>query len=401
MFAARFALSVFLLGYFSCAMSAHAAPVARYAQQGEVDNTPCGDITAEVLSVLHVYAAAYGAGITVEESETSSAGTTLVTVSVSGPFPDFMPAQIYSAVRVMVSAFNGDCSLYETDTCLRRLDVRRGNTKCLEVWFIQDYTQASRPSLSFYPTPPLNAYEDLPLESLPPDEKETWPRERRRVSGKPKLALVIDDGGWSLEYGERILALDRRLTLAILPNTPFGEYLACRAQEEGFQVILHMPMENSPRHKPYPGMVKCGMTQEQMEALFLEAWRQVPGAVGVNNHTGSRFTADRQAMRNFLTAVKKKNVFFLDSGTTVHTVAFATAKEMGIPAARRDLFIDNSPNPAAIRARLREAAALARQRGAAIAIGHFRPNTVAVLEKELPQISAGGLELVPVSELLE
>jgi polysaccharide deacetylase 2 family uncharacterized protein YibQ len=166
--------------------------------------------------------------------------------------------------------------------------------------------------------------------------------------------------------------------------------------------MLHMPMENSnPAVADYPGEVTVGMAPEEVARLTRDAMAQTPGAVGVNNHTGSTFTKDAGAMAGFLEVVKQQNWYFIDSRTTPDSAAYDVARRMDVPAARRDVFLDNVDEPGAIRKEWERALRLAKQRGQAIVIGHFRPLTVSLLEEELPRLAGQGITLVHASELVQ
>ena len=111
--------------------------------------------------------------------------------------------------------------------------------------------------------------------------------------------------------------------------------------------------------------------------------QDVPKAIGVNNHMGSRFTNDHQGMLAALTAIKGQSLFFVDSMTSSQSIAYETAQELGIKTARRDIFLDNEQNGAKIKAQLDKLVKRAKQNGSAIGIGHPYPATLATLKKEL------------------
>ena len=127
----------------------------------------------------------------------------------------------------------------------------------------------------------------------------------------------------------------------------------------------------------------------------------MPGAIGVNNHMGSQLSSDRSAMTAILGEIRREGRYFLDSRTTAASVGFEVARELGIPAANRDLFLDDDPGRKAIAAAFARLLETARERGAAIAIAHPRPATLEVLADEIPRAVAAGFEFVPVSYLLE
>jgi uncharacterized protein len=252
----------------------------------------------------------------------------------------------------------------------------------------------------------LPSLEELPLDSVEQEEGENGfeaapaPLAAGHV---PRIAVILDDGGYNGPSTHRILnELDPHVTLAILPNTPSGRETAELGVQKGFEILLHMPMEtHSKTLKPFPGQVNTTMSKEEIQRLTEDAIAQVPGLVGVNNHTGSKFTSDAPHLAMFMEVLKKKSLFFVDSRTLGSSKGYAVAQAMGVPAAGRNIFLDNDSNPAKIRAQFAKLVARAKARGQAIGIGHFRDNTVAVLAEELPKLHDNNVELVHVSELTQ
>jgi hypothetical protein len=246
--------------------------------------------------------------------------------------------------------------------------------------------------------------ESLPLDSehLNGDAREpAAPARSDRPGGALQVAIIVDDGGYGGEITEDMLALDPRLTLSILPGAPHSTDTAQRAAQLGFEIMLHMPMENSSEHAAYPDQLTVDMTPERIHELTAEALTDVPGAVGINNHTGSKFTSDPEAMRAFLSGVQPLDLFFVDSRTISTSTAYEIAQEMDIPCAARDLFLDHEQDKDYIRERFDQLIALCEQQGSAIGICHFRRNSVAVLREKLPEFEQRGIALVHVSELVE
>lgn len=166
---------------------------------------------------------------------------------------------------------------------------------------------------------------------------------------------------------------------------------------------MHCPMEPIGRpelHKD-PGMLRLRMSERVLRSLALENLDSIGGAIGMNNHKGSAFTSDRDAMTIVLGVLKKRGMFFLDSRTSAATVAENTAREMGVPTRRRDIFMDNDNNIEAIRGNIRRLIELALEKGSAIGIGHVRKSTLEALALELPGLPDSGIQLVPVSRLME
>ncbi len=218
------------------------------------------------------------------------------------------------------------------------------------------------------------------------------------------VAIVIDDLGQDLQPARDVLALPDQVTLAIMPGLPQSRRIAELARQQGREVIVHIPMEAKERVDKHvaPGLLRADMTPMKFLATVNEDIDSVPGAAGVNNHEGSALTENREAMNFLMSALKPRGLYFLDSYTTPGSAAFATAKDFGLKAARRDVFLDNeSDNPAAIEKQLDELARLAREHGRAIGIGHPHPATIAALRKWLPVAAGQGIEFLPLSRLVQ
>jgi polysaccharide deacetylase 2 family uncharacterized protein YibQ len=255
------------------------------------------------------------------------------------------------------------------------------------------------------PTVPSESTVEEVEETFPEEETENKIEEELRPlqpqKEKALLAIIIDDGGYFKEESERILALDFPLTLAILPDTPLGDYIASEGHARGFETILHMPMQAGNGGKNYfPGELNISMSAEEIQKRTRECFALYPHVVGVNNHTGGLFTSCREQMEHFMDVVRSEGKYFVDSVTTPKSTAFLVAIQKKVPAGKRDIFIDHDNTLSEVRRYFHKAVDHALQNGSCIAIGHFRKNTVTVLEQELPKLKNKGVRVVPVSELV-
>lgn len=222
------------------------------------------------------------------------------------------------------------------------------------------------------------------------------------LAARPQLAIIIDDLGNLRAAGERVVALPGPVACAILPHTPHGAYLAARAASAGKEVLLHLPLQ------PVEGLLRTGLgaididsTRLQLARIVAADLASVPGAVGVNSHMGSLLTRHPGHMGWLMGELKARGgLFFVDSYTTAASVALPIAREFGVPATRRDVFLDSDPAPERIDAEFRRLKALARERGAAVAIGHPYESTLRFLEEAVPRLAAEGFDLVPVGHLV-
>ncbi|MCX6571689.1 MAG: divergent polysaccharide deacetylase family protein [Candidatus Aminicenantes bacterium] len=218
-----------------------------------------------------------------------------------------------------------------------------------------------------------------------------------------QVALIMDDMGNSLETLDELIALGRHVTVSVLPYSTYAAETARAAHKNGLEVLLHLPLESLNNHEAMAnteGMILAGMTETDIVRSFEASFSRVPFAAGMNNHMGSRFTAERALMRAILKPLKMKGLFFVDSRTTSKTVALDEARRMGIPSTERDVFLDADEDRGRIRGRLIELFQKARKKGHAVGICHPFPETLAVLKSTFPLIDSYGLEAVPVSRLV-
>jgi uncharacterized protein len=229
--------------------------------------------------------------------------------------------------------------------------------------------------------------------AVPPAQPE------QDLPSRPQLAIVIDDLGHDAAAGRRVIALPDAVACAVLPGTPHGRALAAQARARGHEVLLHLPMQADTGTPLPPYGLHAGMPPAALAAALGRALETVPGAVGVNNHQGSMLTAQAAPMAALMGLLAGRGLYFIDSRTTASTVAAREAQRAGVPTLERAVFLDHDPGPPAVRAQWQAAIARARRDGQALAIGHPRRATLAVLETELARLPVD-VALVAPSALL-
>ena len=218
----------------------------------------------------------------------------------------------------------------------------------------------------------------------------------------PRIAIIIDDLGYELSAGNRALELPGDVTVAILPGSPRARQLAQHANQRGREILVHLPMQAmSHPGRTEPAAITLDMSREHFARAFERAMSSVPFATGVNNHRGSLLTRHPGHMQWLMEELRERDsLFFVDSYTTHHSVALQIAAEAGVPAVKRDVFLDSDPRPESVAREFERLKSLARSRGSAVAIGHPYEATLTHLEQALPLLEQEGFELVPVSALL-
>lgn len=217
-----------------------------------------------------------------------------------------------------------------------------------------------------------------------------------------RIAIIIDDLGYSLYLGQQAVELPGEVTYSVLPQLPYSRVIAQRAHKHGKEIMLHMPMQATDGRALGPGGLHRALSRAEFAHRVRRNLATVPYASGVNNHMGSLLTRDPGVMRWLMRELKCfKDLYFVDSRTDSRSVAREYAREAGLANANRDVFLDNEVDPAYIRGQLKALIAKARERGTAIGIGHPYPETLAVLAEEIPRLADQGIQLVPASQLVE
>jgi polysaccharide deacetylase 2 family uncharacterized protein YibQ len=228
------------------------------------------------------------------------------------------------------------------------------------------------------------------------------PKPQPAPDARGRLAILLDDGGQKLDLVPKAAALPAEVGFAILPFLPKSAETATALHQAGHEIWLHLPMEpeNYPKNDPGPGAVLVSMNDDELRTAVHSAINNIPHVVGVNNHMGSKATADLKMMTWIMQELKTRGLSFIDSRTTVNTVAEEAARAQGVPTNRRHVFLDNVRSAAAIRTQLDEAVYRCRMEGEIIAIGHLDKVTVQVLVEDLPGIAGRGADLVSPSDLV-
>ncbi len=237
----------------------------------------------------------------------------------------------------------------------------------------------------------MKTSEALPLPQLP-----------NPVVQKVQIAFIIDDLGYNKNQAELLFSIDRPLTIAILPQLKYSEYFAEEGKKQGFDTLLHQPLEpENKTNDPGPGLITVNMKAEEIEQILEKNLLTVPNVIGMNNHMGSQATRDRRVMYVIAKKLKEKNLFFLDSMTHSQSIAYNVAFALGIPSAKRDVFLDNEDNYDKIIERIKETESVAKEHGRALAIGHIRQKTLQAIKDSIPKLEADGVEIISFSGFIK
>lgn len=229
-------------------------------------------------------------------------------------------------------------------------------------------------------------------------------REKKNLEWFPgRIAVIVDDFGYTLDRTTAaFLNVPFPITFAVIPGTDHDRQVAEKARNSGYDVLIHLPMEplnGRVEHNGYT--VFTNMSQSQIDRVVERARRRIPWAIGINNHMGSKATADRRTMARLMRALKRRGLIFVDSGTNPHSVAYALARQTGVPALRLTTYLDNPKSSQTLRQKLEEVVRALPEKHQAVVIGHARPETAKLLPQEMARWAFRGVKFVRLQDLLE
>ncbi|SHJ15327.1 hypothetical protein SAMN02745975_01415 [Geosporobacter subterraneus DSM 17957] len=224
---------------------------------------------------------------------------------------------------------------------------------------------------------------------------------------RAKVAFLIDDFGNNGEGTAEMMTIDRPVTFAVMPFMKYSKRDAENAHKKGYEVIIHLPMEtrkNSMRGLA-AGAIKTSQTDEEIKSFVVDAFKDVPHAVGANNHMGVLASSDRRVVEAVISVLKTKNKYIVDSKTTPKSVISEIARKHEVPVIEMSVFLDNEKSPETIKRQINLLAYSALKRGYAIGIGHVGPlggsNTAKMIKEMIPELEKKGIKIVFVSELMK
>lgn len=266
----------------------------------------------------------------------------------------------------------------------------------------------TRPAVKFSPPPvkttPKPAVAMRPFEVFPKEDRPPavpLPKPKPPLEALPKVAIIIDDLGYDRRMAQKFLDLDGGLTFAVLPHTPHTRLIAANILKRGGELMLHLPMEplEYPSVDPGPGALLSSMSADDLIDQLRKNLSAVPGIKGVNNHMGSKLTAESGRLYQVFSILKQEGLFFIDSRSTAETVGRPSARLFQLPFAERDVFIDHVHDPDFMRTQIKELIQIARKNGEAIGIAHPSKMTLRILEEMLPLLKKE-VQLVPASHVV-
>jgi polysaccharide deacetylase 2 family uncharacterized protein YibQ len=259
-------------------------------------------------------------------------------------------------------------------------------------------TRKNKPTFEIYPKEKMPAHKPLARIDIPKPIPVPKPVPSVKL---PHVALIIDDLGYDKKMAKKFLGLNVALTFSILPHSPFQKGIARLAHSRGLEIMLHLPMEpvEYPEVDPGPGKLLSAMSPDELIRQLEEDLNTLPGVKGVNNHMGSKLTAESTQMYQIFSVLKSRGLFFIDSRTTSDSMCKPSARLFQVPFAQRDVFIDHYIKPDFIRKQFKELIRIAKLNGEAVGILHPHSTTYRILQEMLPDLQRQ-VQLVPASKIV-
>lgn len=244
-----------------------------------------------------------------------------------------------------------------------------------------------------------------PSPSSPPDVSPIASKPRPSSTYQletPVISIIIDDNGYNFQQSKIALSLPVPLTISVMPSLKYSRDVALEAEKMGKEVILHCPMESYKGNDWLgPGAILTSMSDEDVKKQIEADLYDVPGAIGMNNHMGTKVTEDPRVMKAILSYLKERGLFFLDSRVTPRSQAKKIGDQIGIPVLENDLALDHDTDPQMIRESMRKLGEIARRKGQAIGIIHiYTKDIISLLQEGINSWAKEGIRIVPISEIL-
>jgi polysaccharide deacetylase 2 family uncharacterized protein YibQ len=245
----------------------------------------------------------------------------------------------------------------------------------------------------------------VPQAVVAPARQATWLRNAVAVDApqeKPWIAIVLDDVGVNRSTAWEAIDLPPPLTLAFMTYASDLPRMTQAARERGHELMVHFPMEPSDiaHNDPGENALLLGLSRNEIERRLDWGLARFEGYVGVNNHMGSRYTEDAEALKPVMAALKERGLLFLDSRTSARSVAGGVARRAGLPVIARDVFLDHEPTSSFVVQQLEELETIAQRRGYAVGIGHPQSYTLEVLREWIPSARERGFVIVPLTAIV-
>lgn len=227
----------------------------------------------------------------------------------------------------------------------------------------------------------------------------------RGINKTSYVAIVIDDFGNNGDGTEEMLEIGIPITVAVMPFMPHSREEAQRAIKAGHEVIVHMSMEPEKGKIEWlgPRPILNNLSNEEVKDIIKDAIEEVEGAVGINNHMGSKVTQNESIIRAILEEAKERNIMFLDSKTTPNSVVGKVSQELNMTYLERDIFIDSIRDKNHMKKQLDKLGRVALEKGYAIGIGHVGPDggkpTVEAIKEMAPILEKRGIKFVFLSQI--
>ncbi|MHA6529852.1 divergent polysaccharide deacetylase family protein [Paenibacillus sp. BAC0078] len=243
------------------------------------------------------------------------------------------------------------------------------------------------------------------LQAEPAPGSGTLEQPGENAASRSRVALIIDDFGNGMRGTEEMFALPVKFTVAVMPFLPTSEKDARRAHERGLDVLVHLPME--PRQgKPEwlgPGAILTRMSDAEVRQRVEAALDNVPFAIGINNHMGSKVTGDERVMGIILAVCKERGLFFVDSHTNYRSIAGRVAREMGLPPVENHIFLDDVHTASHVVKQMRLVKERALNQKYCVTIGHVGihgKETAAGIRSGIAELK-NSVEFVGISDLVK
>lgn len=230
-------------------------------------------------------------------------------------------------------------------------------------------------------------------KKIPPPPPEERPL--RPVGSGAKLVIIMDDVSYAHDL-KAIQSTGLPLVMSFLPPSSRHPDSALLAKQQHMYMV-HLPLEAVAFQDEEPNTLRIDSTEDEIEKRLNILKQLYPNAHYMNNHTGSKFTSDPEAMDRLIHVMQKEGLQFVDSRTIATTKGREATAKYGMRYIVRDVFLDDKDGVENVKKQIKEAVRKAKLYGTAIAIGHPRVDTIEALKESkelLKEVQLVGIDQI-------
>lgn len=238
------------------------------------------------------------------------------------------------------------------------------------------------------------------LTKKTPSETSIKSRKEKQYKGNPKISIIVTNLGLNRRSTELALTLPKECALGFLPYTKSLKPLLNKAQGNGHEIYLYLPLQTSASNDNTGRYALMSNLAQEENVLRLNAILNSQARYdGVYSSYKEVFTDNANAAEMLFDHIGDKNlIFVLGKGDKLSSEKYVKSRNNTLPI---NIILDEEIDAESISAQLNKLIEISEEEGIALGYAQGFTLTIEIIRKWAPSLKHKGIELVPVSELLK